>query len=653
MSSSWASALASLDHDLALLCDSLDKIEAARSIDVAEIVDQLKAVADSSGNLRALVLSELPEVSWQDRQELEVFLEEISRRVEAREIERKRSRLLALAAEIEGGTITHRRAARVTQLNRLREDAVEELRAHAAEKLPPAVPGPESHRWMEWACSLTEPDDTASLQALRDGFPFVDEFIANLEPGMWMFGEHVGGPELLPDEELSEEPIDNKDQEARRSRLLVLANELERGNIVHHRAARVTQLNQLRHEAIKELRFHASVGAMPPVLPGPEAAEWVQWACGLKEPEDGESLEAIRQGFSRLDEFVANLEADMWVPAGRAAVTPPSPPDKPADPGPGRQEPPRVEVQRLAVSKAEEPRVIPVAIAVEHPSTPVAIPAPARSAEAGRKTGAPALVSQITSRIKEFSQGKSRLFIAIGAVLLVGILGATQWTMHRTHASNGPIKPVDTKSSDLTQTAAASTTNPATVAAAAPATPNPADTHADKAAKPKDQSTPPPPQPERTANLLNNDSGLRTPTAMPKNKTEEVALVTEPPTLGSLPNGNSNSVLNIVKDVPVTQPKIAGGQKVRVSSGVAQGQLVHQVTPVYPDQARAQGVHGTVVLQAVIGKNGAVQSVKAVQGPPSLIPSAMAAVKQWRYKPFSLNGEPAEADIQINVNFAQ
>jgi len=659
MSSSWASALASLDDDLALLCDSLDKIEAAGSVDIAEIVEQLRAVADSSGNLRALVLSELPEASWEDRPALENYLEEIARRVEAREIETRRSRLLALAEALEHGTITHRRAARVTQLNRLRDDAVEELRSQAEESSPPTVPGPEASRWMEWACGLSEPEDTESLQALRTGFPFVDEFIANLEPGMWVF-EYDGFEAVAPPPvaEESEVGVDTKDQDLRRSRLLGLANELERGGIVHHRAARVSQLNQLRDQAIKELRFHASLGGVPPTLPGPEAAEWVTWACGLKEPEDSEALEHLRESFSHLDEFVANLEPDMWVPAGKvamaaaaAAVAAPAPVAEKA-PEPPRPEPPKVEAKRQEVSKPEEPRVRPVPIPIERPA-----PAPARSTGTTQKTGAPALVSQITSRLKDLSQGKSRLVIAIGAVLLVGIFAATQWTLHRTHASNGPIKPVDTKAPDPNAGNPSASLNTPAVAAPAPATPNPADTRNDKAAKPKDQNAAQQqqqPQQQKPVNLING-AGLLTPSAIPKNnaRTEEAALTTgaEPPNIGagSLPNGDSSSVMNIV-NVPVSQPKIAG-QKIRVSSGVAQGQLVRQVTPVYPQQARNAGIHGTVVLQAVIAKDGTVQSVKALHGPPALVPSALDAVKQWRYKPFSLNGEPAEADIQINVNF--
>ena len=101
-----------------------------------------------------------------------------------------------------------------------------------------------------------------------------------------------------------------------RSRLLDLATELERGNIAHRRAFRVNELNQLRDQAINELRSQAKVEGAPQTLPGPKADRWIEWACGLKEPEDAESLQTLRNGFAHLDDFVANLAPNMWTAAG-------------------------------------------------------------------------------------------------------------------------------------------------------------------------------------------------------------------------------------------------------------------------------------------------------------------------------------------------
>ena len=105
-----------------------------------------------------------------------------------------------------------------------------------------------------------------------------------------------------------------------RSRLVALAAELERGGILHRRALRVTELNQLRDQAIDELRCQARLEGTPQTLPGPEADEWIEWACGLKEPENAECLQTLRNGFAHLDDFVANLESEMWVAAGSSTL---------------------------------------------------------------------------------------------------------------------------------------------------------------------------------------------------------------------------------------------------------------------------------------------------------------------------------------------
>jgi len=108
--------------------------------------------------------------------------------------------------------------------------------------------------------------------------------------------------------------IAKKRLEQLRSRLLALANELECGSIGHHRAVRVRALNQLRDQAIEDLRSKASE-EVPQTLPGPETNQWIQWACSLRDPEDAEDIQTLRNGFARLDDFTARLEPNMWKPA--------------------------------------------------------------------------------------------------------------------------------------------------------------------------------------------------------------------------------------------------------------------------------------------------------------------------------------------------
>jgi len=190
MSSLCASALQSLDDCLALLCESLGKLKAAKSVDMAAVIEQLKVAAESARIVRESLSSELPEASWQNREELDALIERIQQSLDARTLEQLRSRLLALASELERGRIVHRRAHRVSELNQLRHRAINELRSQAGlEGAPQTLPGPQADQWIEWACGLKEPQDAESLQTLRHGFVHLDDFVSNLEPNMWIPAE--------------------------------------------------------------------------------------------------------------------------------------------------------------------------------------------------------------------------------------------------------------------------------------------------------------------------------------------------------------------------------------------------------------------------------------------------------------------------------
>jgi protein TonB len=82
-----------------------------------------------------------------------------------------------------------------------------------------------------------------------------------------------------------------------------------------------------------------------------------------------------------------------------------------------------------------------------------------------------------------------------------------------------------------------------------------------------------------------------------------------------------------------------------------EGNLLHRVEPVYPPLAKTARIQGSVVLVAVISKAGTIDHLHAVSGPPMLVPAAVAAVSQWRYRPYILNSEPIEVETQITVNF--
>jgi protein TonB len=98
-------------------------------------------------------------------------------------------------------------------------------------------------------------------------------------------------------------------------------------------------------------------------------------------------------------------------------------------------------------------------------------------------------------------------------------------------------------------------------------------------------------------------------------------------------------------------PKLEPVKRIRVSQGVSQGMVIRKIDPVYPKLALAARVTGVVLLKAVIDRQGAITEVQVISGHPILVPAAIEAVKQWRYRPYSLNGEPVEVETNITVTF--
>jgi TonB family protein len=91
--------------------------------------------------------------------------------------------------------------------------------------------------------------------------------------------------------------------------------------------------------------------------------------------------------------------------------------------------------------------------------------------------------------------------------------------------------------------------------------------------------------------------------------------------------------------------------RIRVSQGVSQGLLVTKVPPQYPPDARDQRIQGLVVMKVSIDKEGNVTNIQLISGHPLLAPAAIEAVKQWKYRPYQLNGTPVEVETQVTVNF--
>jgi periplasmic protein TonB len=182
---------------------------------------------------------------------------------------------------------------------------------------------------------------------------------------------------------------------------------------------------------------------------------------------------------------------------------------------------------------------------------------------------------------------------------------------------------------------------------------------------------PPPPAAEHVARVVRqiqsdllSSGALRTPSRIP----EKVQMIKEeeaPPPMpvaggvvggvpGGVPGGQMGGVIGGI--ISATShlgvvPVVAAPQRVRISQGVTKGLLIHRVEPPYPNLAKAARVQGEVVLKAVINTNGDIQDLQLVSGHPMLVPAAIAAVKQWRYKPYLLNGQPVEVETTITVIF--
>ena len=188
---------------------------------------------------------------------------------------------------------------------------------------------------------------------------------------------------------------------------------------------------------------------------------------------------------------------------------------------------------------------------------------------------------------------------------------------------------------------------------------------------------PPPPPPPPPSDIVIKkvirefDAGqLTQPTEIP----DKVAIIQEedipPPSasiagvVGGVAGGSMGGVLGgviggIISNAPLVAPpppppvkKVkATPKRIRVGGTVQKARLAKKVNPSYPALARQARIQGTVKLTAIIARDGTVQKLEVGSGHPLLVPAALDAVKQWRYKPTLLNGEPVEVVTQIDVIF--
>ena len=179
---------------------------------------------------------------------------------------------------------------------------------------------------------------------------------------------------------------------------------------------------------------------------------------------------------------------------------------------------------------------------------------------------------------------------------------------------------------------------------------------------------PPPPPPAKAPPVIVHQVSMqelmKAPTVIPKTiaKVKDVPVQTANVGVvggvaGGVPGGQMGGVMGgIIGGVmggppPPPPPKAATPQRIRVGGQVEAAKLIFNPTPEYPPLAKMARIQGTVRLEAIISKDGTIQDLKVLSGHPLLVKSALDAVKQWRYQPTLLNGEPVEVVTEIDVNF--
>lgn len=121
------------------------------------------------------------------------------------------------------------------------------------------------------------------------------------------------------------------------------------------------------------------------------------------------------------------------------------------------------------------------------------------------------------------------------------------------------------------------------------------------------------------------------------------------PALAAVPT-NDSSLNGLMSSVAPNLPKPSLAT-LKISQGVSQGLLITKVQPKYPQTALAVHAQGAVQIEATINKDGSVVNPKVLSGDPILGRAALEAVRQWRYKPYYLDGQPVEIQTQITINF--
>jgi protein TonB len=304
-------------------------------------------------------------------------------------------------------------------------------------------------------------------------------------------------------------------------------------------------------------------------------------------------------------------------------------------------------------------------------AAPARTPAPETSGslgEAATVSGQNAVPATITKLAEQKSESGNKKWLAMAAaVVAVAAAGYVGWTRLHPFISGAVL------AKHLSSALSVPAVQPATSLAASEATP-PESSDASPSQPPVSQTkaqpagnlTPPRqavPAPKSTANgavsappapaptgqeVLVVSSQPEAPTSLPKPSAEPVPAAPAAIEVASASGDQAIPGIVITTNANLPAPTL---ENTKVSQGVAQGLLIKRVQPLYPPQARSMHLEGAVELQATIGKDGSVTNLKQLSGDAILGRAAMDAVRQWKYRPYLLDGQPVEIQTQITVSF--
>lgn len=303
-----------------------------------------------------------------------------------------------------------------------------------------------------------------------------------------------------------------------------------------------------------------------------------------------------------------------------------------AAPAPAREVPAPVEKKSMA------PEFVGHAEIVSAPAAPIHVEAPhfgAMQANEAAEGG-----------------GSKKILMAVAALLVVAGLAYFGWTRFSSKNSGTaqvtPPAPAQTSSTPAPVVSAPSATasEPSATIPAQPSKPSAGTTSSANSSAIKIED-----EPEVVTHKPSSSAIVVKSAAAPK-KTPVPSEDAAAPVLNPLAvaPANDKHISNLVASAPVNLPKAAPSM-LRISQGVSQGLLIKRVQPRYPQNALSMRIQGAVQMEATIDKEGNITNLKVVSGDPILARAATEAVRQWRYKPYYLDGDPVEIQTQITVNF--